>query len=322
MLRWSAWFVGLGLVVVPSLAQAHARLVTPTPRNNQDGYKEPLAVPACGVARTAAQPVTDLPSGGRYQVEFEETINHSGCFVVDLSVGGNDQNWMQLAIVQHDTSQPTPRFYDTFVDLPAGVTCNQCTLRLRQLMVSDVGCPPASVPSGGTYYSCANIRLVGPDAGTPPMDAGTPPTDAGTPDAARPDAAVPPDAGRPDAGGPDAGRLDAGRPDAGGVDAGLRDAGTADAGRMDAGRPDAAVVDAGGVDASAPDAAMNGDAAVDVADAGGTAGTPDAASGTPPEPGRRNCACAQPGQGWGNAWVLLAVLWACRRKRAAPGARR
>ena len=322
MQRLSGLLFGVGLVVAPALAHAHARLVTPTPRNNQDGYKEPLLVPACGVARTGTQPVTDIAAGSRYFVEFEETVNHSGCFVVDFSTD-NDQTWTQLAVVQHDTSLPTPRPYDTYVDLPAGVTCAQCTMRVRQLMVSDVGCPPASVPSGSTYYSCANIRLVGPDAGTQPMDAGTP--DAARPDAAVPqDAAVPrdaavPDAGRPDAGGADAGRLDAGNGDAGGVDAGLRDAGAADAARPDAGRPDAALVDAGRVDASAVDAAMNGDAAVNVADAGGTAGTPDAASGTPSEPGRRNCACAQPGQGWGNAWVLVVGLWACRRKRAAPG---
>lgn len=157
------------LLAASSQARAHARLIDPVPRNTQDGYKEPLAVANCGVARNVNQPVTTLTAGSTITVYFEETINHSGCFIVDLSAGGNDQNWMELAVVPHNTATTTPREYQTDVTLPAGVTCQGCTLRLRQLMVPNAGCPPANVPSGATYYSCANIVLeegaAAPDAG-------------------------------------------------------------------------------------------------------------------------------------------------------------
>jgi MYXO-CTERM domain-containing protein len=166
----------LSLGFAASSAWAHARLVDPAPRNNRDGYKEPLAVANCGVARAATQPVTDIAAGSLLPVQFEETINHSGCFILDLSVGGADQNWMELLVVPHSTATGTPRDYLADVQLPAGVVCETCTLRLRQLMVSNVGCPPANVPAGDTYYSCANIRLVGvaaPDAGVVDADAGS-----------------------------------------------------------------------------------------------------------------------------------------------------
>ncbi len=325
MKRVLGWLLVAGVVVVPAAALAHARLVTPAPRNNQDGYKDPLLVPACGVARNGSQPVTDFAAGTRVQVEFEETVNHSGCFVLDISVD-NDQTWTQLAVVQHDTSQPTPRPYDTFVDLPAGVTCTQCTMRLRQLMVADNGCPPANVPSGATYHTCANIRLVGPavDAGTGTPDAAQPDAarpDAGAPDAARADAAVPLDAGRADAGSPgDAGRVDAGSPgDAGRVDAGT----PSDAGRLDAGRPlDAGRVDAGGRDAAvvvgmdggdADAAASAADGAVDTGDAAGAA-VADGAQPLVENPPSR-CSCATPAHSppWG-VMVLLGLA-AVRRRR-------
>src|SRR6185312_799050 len=64
-------------------------------------------------------------------------------------------------------SNPTtgnPRQWSVAVTLPS-TPCAACTLRLRQLMLSadvaDSACPPATIPAGETYYSCANVVLGG-----------------------------------------------------------------------------------------------------------------------------------------------------------------
>src|SRR6185436_18440417 len=78
--------------------------------------------------------------------------------------------------VKSDMNPPTPtnptnsnpRQWSVSVTLPS-TPCTACTMRLRQLMlntdVADSACPPATIPSGATYYSCANVVLGGGGAG-------------------------------------------------------------------------------------------------------------------------------------------------------------
>jgi hypothetical protein len=166
--------------LIASTAYGHARLKSPTPRDSHSDYKSPpvgnvgIGEP-CGVARAASQPTSTLTAGAQITVTFEETVNHPGCFVVDFSPA-DDANFVKLAAKSHmnppaptTPSTTNPRQWSVSVTLPS-TPCTACTLRLRQLMLSsdlsDSACPPATIPAGETYYSCANVVLSGGSSGT------------------------------------------------------------------------------------------------------------------------------------------------------------
>ena len=128
-------------------------------------------------------------------LRFEETVNHPGCFLIDFSPAG-EANWQELANVRHVDTLPNPsvagvaggttnnpaRQYMQAITMP-NVTCTDCTLRVRQVMMDlrggEAACPPSPIGNVQTYFSCANIVLAGAGstAGTPP---GQPPP-VGTP---------------------------------------------------------------------------------------------------------------------------------------------
>jgi len=153
-----------GVLSTPRLAFAHAVLTAPRPRDMSDEHKDPNG--PCGLNRTAVQPMTTPPllPGAMFNVTWNETVNHPGCFIVDFSAS-NDANWVTLTTVPHKTTGGTPRPYSAMVTLP-GAPCTACTLRLRQIMLNSepaagAACPPANLPSGSTYFSCANVVLAG-----------------------------------------------------------------------------------------------------------------------------------------------------------------
>jgi MYXO-CTERM domain-containing protein len=159
---------GIGLLVIalgvaaPQMASAHARLTSPKPRNNSDALK---SAPCGGVARTAT--ATTYSVGSTITVNWEETIGHQGCFQIALSEA-NDQNFTLLKQIP-DPAGGNQTYTDT-VKLPDGVTCDACTLVMRQLMQGGP-CPDNADPAlaaQGTYYSCADIKIVEGDAG--PID--------------------------------------------------------------------------------------------------------------------------------------------------------
>jgi hypothetical protein len=165
------------LLAIASTAYGHARLMNPAPRDNQDGYKDPPRAPPgtgapCGITEAASQPHTTLTPGASLNVTWEETVDHPGCFVIDFAEA-NDANFQILGRKSHanppaPSGNPATRKYSQMVTLPT-TPCPKCTLRLRQLMLTSnvseanlqTGCPPATIPSGATYYSCANIVLGG-----------------------------------------------------------------------------------------------------------------------------------------------------------------
>lgn len=155
---------------------AHALLDTPAPRDQQDGYKDGTP---CGVMRASSQPVTRYMPGQALDVEWLETVDHSGCFLVEFSAQG-DRDFQILGRRSHSNPPPPaspssgdPRPWSLQVTLP-DVTCAECTLRLRQIMVGEdlagEACPPATVQQGSVYTTCANINLgsesVGGSGGT------------------------------------------------------------------------------------------------------------------------------------------------------------
>jgi hypothetical protein len=185
---WPVVGFAAGLVTLAlsaGAAQAHILLADPKPRDNNDTHKSD-ATP-CQPARTAAQPVTMMDAkgvayapGATITVRWNETTNHNGCFAVDVAPA-DDKGWVMLGTMKHSLMPAkTPRPYETTVTLPAGMTCDKCTLRVRQFMLTadPATCPPPSVPAGSTYFQCANVVIKGgggemPDAGPPPsMDAG------------------------------------------------------------------------------------------------------------------------------------------------------
>jgi MYXO-CTERM domain-containing protein len=178
----------LGVVTWAPRVRAHTLLVTPPPRDERDGYKDPSG--PCGVFRTSPpQPLTEYTAGESLHVEWRETIDHPGCFVIDFAET-DDRNFQILGVKSHQgAAGGMPRDWSLDVTLPRE-NCTGCTLRSRQLMlaadVPEAQCPPSSVPSGATYYSCANIVLTGalqPEAGESAADAAG---DAPAPAAPRP----------------------------------------------------------------------------------------------------------------------------------------
>lgn len=167
----SAWAVVILLTLWPAAAAAHTVMTSPAPRDASDQHKDPNG--PCGVARAASQPMTASPlaAGSDFTVTWTETVDHAGCFVVDFAAAG-DIGWQTLATLPHSAANDTPRPYSTTVKLP-NVSCTDCTLRVRQIMLNEepapgAACPPSEVLPGQTYYSCANVALAG---GKDPPDA-------------------------------------------------------------------------------------------------------------------------------------------------------
>jgi hypothetical protein len=203
MLSHRALTLSLGLLgatlgaTVSFDAWAHTRLVSPAPRSSDDGLKDGNGGAPCGAIAPTGKP-TVLKAGEPVSLAFEETVNHPGCFLVALLENGDTKQTL-LANVKHVADGGTPRAYAASVDLPKGLTCDGCTLQLRQMMLADdqTTCPPATIAPGTTYYSCADVRITveGPvDAGASADagggggsggdgDAGTAPDPAGDVDA-------------------------------------------------------------------------------------------------------------------------------------------
>lgn len=180
--------VGLGAFVImvavgaPTAAQAHTYVMQPPPRDiantNLDARAHKTG-PCGGVPRTGKP--TAYATGADIEVKFQETIGHAGCFQIAFSPA-NDQNFVTLGQYVDKAGDPDNTIYTKTVKLPAGVTCKECTLVVRQLMLENATnktCAlPEAVPptaggaAGSTYFSCADI-CVGPDC----VDGGAMPVD-------------------------------------------------------------------------------------------------------------------------------------------------
>lgn len=175
----SALAVALAMMTASGVASAHVVLTKPVPRDANPHKNGP-----CGGLPRGNNP-TVYNAGDPISINWDETIDHTGCFVLDISMTGDDQNFTPLATIQ-DPVNAVPKTYTSTVTLP-NVSCAQCTFRLRQLMGADPAtCGPNTVPTDGTYYACADIQInatstSSSDAGTVVVDAGAGTTvDSGT----------------------------------------------------------------------------------------------------------------------------------------------
>jgi MYXO-CTERM domain-containing protein len=171
------------LLLASAASWGHARLTTaPPPRDaNVAGNDAHKAGPCGGVAKGKPS-MKYAPDAGTVTIKWEETIDHTGCFVLDVSPTGNDNDFKTLKVVK-DTAGVGPKNTNIFLD--GGLQCANCTFRLRQLMngTDSTNCNANTVPSQGTYYSCADIMIGDFDAGgvIPVDDGGTlPDEDSGT----------------------------------------------------------------------------------------------------------------------------------------------
>ena len=132
--------VTLAILLVPSLASAHAALSDPTPRSTENG----LTTEPCG----------DLPAGAPTMFMAGETITvswavgqgHGGFLQIDFAEADDVFGETILATDIPDT-EGSPTSMD--VTLP-DVDCDACTLRLIQIN-----------PDEANYVSCADVQLVG-----------------------------------------------------------------------------------------------------------------------------------------------------------------
>jgi hypothetical protein len=83
--------------------------------------------------------------GQNLQVNWQETINHPGKFLISLSMN-NDQNFTLLTAVIDNNAT-----YTASVPIP-DVACETCTLQLIQSMEENPLAP-------SYYFSCADIRI-------------------------------------------------------------------------------------------------------------------------------------------------------------------
>lgn len=168
------------LLLAPTASRAHARLDSPPARDagqiGSDSHKDPNG--PCGKIAPTNRPA-QYQAGSSIQVQWTETINHPGCFLIGLSTKMDptaQTDFTQIANIKHTTQGAVPRPYMATVQLPAGVTCTQCTLQLRQIMLAAETdpCPPATIAANTTYYTCADVTLT---TSPPPPDMAMAPVD-------------------------------------------------------------------------------------------------------------------------------------------------
>lgn len=134
-------------------AIGHARFLTDGKlalRNTSAGNK----TGPCGTGTRNTNP-TVLKAGSTITVEWEETIQHPGYFVLQFSPNndtGFDTNELARVTDTKNASNDLPHKYSKQITLPS-TPCENCSLRLIQAMTE--------VPASPTfYYSCADIKLV------------------------------------------------------------------------------------------------------------------------------------------------------------------
>jgi len=165
---WRGALALVFLVGAPSAALAHTVMVTPPPRDvgvaGNDAHK---TGPCGGVART--NKCTQYDAGATIPVKWMETVSHDGCFQLALSQSG-DTNFTVLKQI-NDPAGGAGMVYPDTLKLPDGVTCENCTLVVRQLMIGKActTTPFQNDVDASTYYSCADIRI-GDFPGAAPCD--------------------------------------------------------------------------------------------------------------------------------------------------------
>jgi len=110
---------------------------------------------ACGAAGTPGRVLTRYTPGQHINVEWDIVNADEGTCYLDLSTTGKDTDFQQLGSIPNCADLGNASFQST-LQLPSHITCEQCTLRFRW------------VPkfSGDTYIDCADVSITFSDSPT------------------------------------------------------------------------------------------------------------------------------------------------------------
>ncbi|CAG8560363.1 3825_t:CDS:2, partial [Ambispora leptoticha] len=146
---------------------AHGRLTVPpirlAPNDADSDYtiaRSPTKGPPCGMLDRSAGPVTTYNSGANVPFTWQITAAHLGTCYLEFSPG-NDANWQVLDTNPHCAD--TNGIFSGNAQLPAGTTCDACTLRWRW----------EAHNTGEEYINCANIQIGGSSAQNQPNPSNT-----------------------------------------------------------------------------------------------------------------------------------------------------
>jgi hypothetical protein len=163
-----------GSVFASGQAQAHIKLTKPASWIQENATGDPQKAGPCGPAAgqgTETKEVTTYTEGQEITVEWTETVNHEGHFRIALAKDRGELKDPKItgACQSAEISDPPQypiiadglfavktddgkRMFSQKVKLPAGVTCDNCTLQVLQFMT------PHPVPC--LYYHCANVKII------------------------------------------------------------------------------------------------------------------------------------------------------------------
>ncbi len=153
------------LLTLASPAAAHVALVEPPARYDSNVYIKDYP---CGHPDNPDGAVTrTYEEGSTITVTWDEYIGHPGHFRIALSAEGDaalvdptdyDDFYVAANVLLDDIPDPDGvSDHSVEITLPAGVTCEKCTLQLLQIMTDKMPWGPA----GGNelYYQCADITI-------------------------------------------------------------------------------------------------------------------------------------------------------------------
>ncbi|MFL5322341.1 MAG: SCE4755 family polysaccharide monooxygenase-like protein [Myxococcaceae bacterium] len=147
-------------LVVADVAFAHAALTSPTPRSSDSAIK----TGPCGQYAKLNNP-TPVLAGAPLTVTWEETVQHPGHYRLAYSLGADTDAEFNQHVLADNIPNPTGLQATNSMDVTMpNINCDNCTLQLVMVMTETN--PPTN------YYSCADIRLYGSDAGVE-SDAGS-----------------------------------------------------------------------------------------------------------------------------------------------------
>jgi len=188
----SSLLVLIGVATATPLADAHFKLLAPTPTLIQDERGNPQKLGPCG-GTTAdkgmpSNVVNKVKGGQKLHIKIEETVFHPGHYRVALAVNSPEQlpadpevmtrpsdrgPWSVSAAIAKQpqkpvladglfvhTERPTAA-WEADVDIP-NINCEKCTLQIVQFMAEH-----AYNPDGGYFYHhCADLQIAA-DPGKP-----------------------------------------------------------------------------------------------------------------------------------------------------------
>jgi hypothetical protein len=188
-----ACLLAAGLAVIPTVSQAHFRLLAPASWIQESALGDPQKAGPCGGTNAdfgkPTYAVTDVKGGGTVHIKVQETVYHPGHYRVALAVNSptelpldpkattmTDDKGRVMSVSaeimtpvaapvladglwQHSAKTDTP--FETDVTVP-NINCKACTLQVIQFMEQH----PMNNPGNFTYHHCAVLHITA-DPGKP-----------------------------------------------------------------------------------------------------------------------------------------------------------